>query len=438
MDNNGSYKHIKCHFGNVKFSIFKVQRLIFNVALLFVLALSFTFLSCSSGDDENELPDTKSAKTVFLYMPWTGDGSDNLYKAFQQNISDIKSAIVAENGLSDRNLLIFISQSSTKGVLIRVKYQKGQCIDDTIRTYDNTTQTNLVLNTDHWITYIMNQVASYAPANIYSLIIGSHGYGWIDASNLKKSSSAKAMFPAEGQYFLDGSPITRVSRSFGGQTILTDISTLATGIAASNIKKFQYILFDDCNMSNVETAYALKSVTDYLIGCPTEIMAYGMPYTKIWNYLADVSPDYNKICDEFYNFYNNYNPDQYNCGTIGVTDCSQVDSIASLMKQINAKYTFNTELTNSIQNLDGYNPPIFFDMGDYVSHLCSDTTLLATFEKQLKLLVPYKSNTEYYYSSLYRPGRHLISTYSGITISDPSTNSLAAGKTSTAFYTATH
>jgi hypothetical protein len=61
MDNNGSYKHIKCHFGNVKFPIFKVQRLIFNVALLFVLALSFTFLSCSSGDDENELPDTKSA-----------------------------------------------------------------------------------------------------------------------------------------------------------------------------------------------------------------------------------------------------------------------------------------------------------------------------------------------------------------------------------------
>jgi hypothetical protein len=411
----------------------------FNIYLLLLFALSFISFSCSSDDEDNsELPETNAAKTVFLYMPWTGD-DNNLYKIFQQNITDIKSAIVSEGGLGDKNFMIFISQSATKGVLIRVKYDNGACVDDTIRTYDNTTEVNLALNSTHWITYIMNQIASYAPADIYSLIIGSHGYGWIDASYIQgATSAAKIMLQPKGQSFPDGTPITRASRSFGGVTVLTDISTLASGIAASNIKKMQYILFDDCNMSNVETAYALKDVTDYLIGCPTEIMAYGMPYSKMWSYLVNVSPDYGKICDEFYNFYSTYHPGEYDCGTIGVADCSQVDSIASLMKQINAKYTFDTSLTNSIQNLDGYDPPVFFDFGDYVSHLCTDATLLATFDKQLNLLVPYKSHTEYYYSNLYRPGRHLISAYSGITISDPSTNSLAAGKTSTAFYTASH
>ena len=39
-----------------------------------------------------------------------------------------------------------------------------------------------------------------------------------------------------------------------------------------------YILFDDCYMSSVEVAHALRHVTDYLIGSTSEIMAYGFPY----------------------------------------------------------------------------------------------------------------------------------------------------------------
>ena len=76
-----------------------------------------------------------------------------------------------------------------------------------------------------------------------------------------------------------------------------------------------------------------------------------------------------------------------------------VDSF-KLMKEINKQYTFNTSLINSLQDLDGYAPPIFYDFGDYVRNLCTDETLRNKFQAQLSRTVPYKSNTEYYYSSL--------------------------------------
>lgn len=78
------------------------------------------------------------------------------------------------------------------------------------------------------------------------------------------------------------------------------------------------------------------------------------------------------------------------CGTIGVTDCSELDNLAAIMKEINQRYTFNEELTGELQRLDGYTPTIFFDYGDYVSKLCSDPDLLEQFNEQLKRAVPLK------------------------------------------------
>lgn len=51
-------------------------------------------------------------------------------------------------------------------------------------------------------------------------------------------------------------------------------------------------------MSTVEVAYDLKNVTSHLIASTSEIMAYGMPYDKIGQYLIG-NIDYEKVCDGF-------------------------------------------------------------------------------------------------------------------------------------------
>lgn len=405
--------------------------------LFFIMSVLLIFSSCSDNEYSNDgiLPKTNAEKTIFIYMPWTGD-NNNLYNYFINNINDVESAIVNQNGLGNQNLMIFISQSDIKGSLIKVRYENGKCVHDTIRTYENTEAKNLKLNTSHWITYVLNQVKSYAPADTFAMIIGCHGMGWIKTSDYSKSSLSKSISFFDNK---DSEPLTRSTRWFGGSAEMTDISTLAEGVSSSSIGKLQYLMFDDCYLSNVETAYYLRNITNYIIACPTEIMVAGMPYSKIWTSLSANKPDYQSISDEFYKFYNAYEikGTPYHYGTLGITNCAEVDSMAKIMKEINTKFSFDTTLTGSLQILDGYTPTIFYDFGDYVRHLCKDETLLNKFEGQLTRMVPYMTHTDSYYSAI--NGAHPIKTFSGITISDPSQNSVATvGIQGTSWYSATH
>lgn len=108
------------------------------------------------------------------------------------------------------------------------------------------------------------------------------------------------------------------------------------------------------------------------------------------------------------------------------------------MNEINARYTFDTSLLGYLQRLDGYSPTIFYDMGDYVSTLNRGEHLQELFEEQLARTVIYSVHTDEYYTTLSQPNVRPIHSFSGLTISDPSTSSEAVAKTNTAWWKATH
>jgi hypothetical protein len=350
-------------------------------SILFVLFLSFGMISCEKEDPVSTSPTTRQTddsttdptdpdptdpvvrsnneQTVFMYLPW----SNNLTSFFYQNIADLKS-IIGNNILKNERVIVFICTSATKATLSELVYENGKGVQKTLKNYDYPDPT---YTTAEGITSILNDVQTYAPAKRYAMIIGCHGMGWIPVSRAVSRSSLQI---SKKHWEYEHAPMTRF---FGGtQTkYQTDITTLAGGISNAGLK-MEYILFDDCYMSTVEVAYDLKNVTSHLIASTSEIMAYGMPYDKIGQYLIG-NIDYEKVCDGFYSFYSNYVTP---CGTIGVTDCSELDNLAAIMKEINQRYTFNEELTGELQRLDGYTPTIFFDYGDYVSKLCSDPDLL--------------------------------------------------------------
>ena len=162
-------------------------------------------------------------------------------------------------------------------------------------------------------------------------------------------------------------------------------------------------------------------------------MAYGMPYATVGEFLLG-NPDYGSLCEGFHDFYSTY--EMMPCGTLAVTDCSELDNMAAIMKSINDRYVFDDSLQGELQGLDGYTPVIFYDFADYVLTLCSDPILTARFREQLERLVPYKTHTGKFYSRA--KGPLPIHTFSGITISDPSTNPKALLKGTTSWYKATH
>ena len=384
--------------------------------LYFILIISFA--SCCTDDDDPP-PLTESEQTLFVYMPW----STNLTSFFERNISDIEAAIL-EKGVEKERVLVYFMSSPTEATLFELTCENGSSVRDVLMSY-----TNPVFTTTDGITSILRDVVFFAPAKRYAMIIGGHGMGWlpVESYNVNLRSYQKNYWEYENV------PLTRY---FGGTSAeyQTDITTLAEGIYNSGIK-MEYILFDDCYMSSIEVAYDLKNVTDYFIASPTEIMAHGFPYDIIGKYLiGDV--DYKAISDCFYDFYQNYTI--MPCGTIGIVNCSELEALASIMKEINQKFDFDPLFLDNIQSLDGYSPVIFFDFGDYVAKLCQDPILLQKFLMHLDRAVPpqLKKNTPYYYSM--SGGMKKINTFSGITISDPSVNVKATGKTATLWYKATH
>ena len=414
-----------------------------KIFLLLQLAMLVVFASCSSEDpDPIPQPGTEVENTIFVYMPWSGvsDTDSGLYNDFLTNIEAIKSAIVNQGGLGNKRLMIFISTKVNKGALINVQYKNGRCVDDTVAIYNNKLA-GLKLNSAEWITTLLKRVKQEAPAKHYSMIVGCHGMGWIPAKPSTRINRPVASLFGFNQNDGKAGPPTRW---LGGNAYQTNISDFDKGIEDSGIGKFQYILFDDCNMTGIEVAYELRNATNHIIGSPTEIMAYGMPYKLLWSELSKVNPDYHSICTNFINFYSNYKYEgtPYPYGTISVIDCSQVEPMIDIMKEINASSSLSTITESNIQSMDGYTPSIFYDMGDYVRQLAqNDPLLLAKFNRQLDRLVPEKRHTDAYYTSLRTAGFNIIpiQSYSGITISDPSTNQTVTNSLgSNRYYQTTH
>ena len=395
-------------------------------SLLILLATLFIVGCHEDVPAPYPVPKNLPNKTIFVYMPWSAarnNETGSLYNNFLQNIEDIEAAIEAEKGLGRNKLMVFIATSANNAALIEVKYAaNGRCQRDTLQHFDKHNMP--AYTTANGLASLLSKVKVEAPAKQYALIVGCHGTGWLFSEG--KSRARTRYFGGSDHYFQ------------------TNIPTLAAAIEQAKMR-MQFVMFDDCYMSNVEVAYEMRHATDYLIGCCSEIMAYGMPYKNIWKHLTQPKPNYKEVVNEFYNFYLNY---KWPYGNIGVTDCSKVEEVAARMKTINAATANNAKLIDwkDIQRLDGYEKTIFFDMGDYVNKLCNtpETQSMAReMQTALAQLVPYKSTTKYIYTALEQLNTQTIfvNAYSGITISDPTQSDFENALTTkreTSWWKATH
>ena len=367
-----------------------------RIYLWLMMALMMLVTACH--DDPKSEPHI-SGKTVVVFMPWTFD----LQTFFDQNIKDMEE-VIASGALADERVLVCVAPTTLSAILFELRGEQGKCVRDTIQVFDNI---NFIKASN--ITRLLAQVEKTAPAHHYAMIMAGHGMAWLPAGTIP--------IQKQPRHLKGNLPLTRW---IGGMTSGTqiEISALAEGIQLAGMH-MDYILFDDCFMSSVEVAYEMRDVTDYIIGCPTEIMAYGFPYKQCFRYLLG-SPDYQRLCESFLDFYSHY---LYPYGTVAVTDCRELDALADVARRITSAFPTTQEYNNSIQQMDGFTPPLFYDLGDTYAHLCKDNALLAAFNTQLERAVPYKACTASYYS--YSGDIYTINHYSGLTTSQTSVNSSA-------------
>ena len=402
--------------------------------LMAVIAL---FMSCGGHDDPEPDPATGPAEqTMLMYLPWAGD---DLYPFLLKNITAMETAIDLNGGMGKKKLLVFLCTTPTRAMLINIEFKNGKCVRDTLRRDYGFGTTEPAYTTVSGISDIFNDVKSYAPAKSYGMIVGCHALGWVPKGT-NFSNPAPATSKSNGRS-VSHRPVTRFYGNTGDRRQQAEVSSLATAIKQS-FGHTDFILFDNCYMSTIEVAYDLKDVTDYLIASPTEVMGDGMPYATVGRNI--LRGDYNGIVDGFYNYYRNYTvtfndgyTEDFSCGSLSVIKCDQLDAMASLMKTINT--TNSSGAGNStIQVMDGLEPTVFFDMGDYISYICHDATLLSQAKAQLEKVVSYKRTTGLFYSA-FNEQKTVINTFSGITISDPTANKNVTGALSaTAWWKASH
>lgn len=403
-----------------------VKRISCFIAL--VCALLMGTASCS--DDAVDI-DEYTKQTLFVYMPWSGsETSSGLYSYFQVNLDSIERAIKRDKGLDGTRVLVFISNSANQSSLYEITYQNGDIAHVPVNEYAGQDYA-----TTAGLSGLLNEVVTYAPALNYAMIIGGHGCGWTYKEDWEDYPTRalelkNKMNPAAGL------PMTRFFGSVADNKYAMNVEELAEAIESTGLK-MQYVLFDDCYMANVETAYALRNATNFLVASTSEVMSLGMPYYSLWPYLASGTPNYANIVSGFNEFYSGYTVP---CGALSAIDCRQMENLAAVMSEVNATAVFDESRRAEVQALDGFSPNLFYDLGSYVKTLDISNSLRLRFEAQLEATVRATQSTEYVYTALRGTDQMIkVDDYSGITISDISTHNVAnKGKEKTEWWTASH
>lgn len=406
-----------------------------------MISLAMTFTGCS---EEAFDTDSVNKQTILVFYPWTGSqSSTGLLGYLQNNIDSICDGIIDRKGLNNSRILVFLSDKYNHSTLYDLQYNATTKSVNRVplKEYEGASYA-----TAEGFADILNEVKTQASALNYALIVGVHGCGWTYASDWSRYpyyARPSVTRPRDNNFSgiqFGPDPNAPLTRFFGSVSLAEnamDISTLAEGIRESGLK-MQYILFDACYMSNVETAYELKDVTNYMIASGSEIMAAGLPYRSMWSYLNSPTPNYSGIVSTSVNFYKNNSSAPF-CNLAAI-DCRQVEKLASVMKDINAEYQLSASVSlDSIQHLDGFRPNLFYDLETYVDSLRPSGYLLDQFKSQLKLTIKASDHTDEAYTCIYSSDSFKIKNYCGITISDPSQHSVAIkGREKTGWWKATH
>jgi hypothetical protein len=332
-------------------------------AILFssLLWLGLTFVSCSP-EENDPIP----TRTLLIYMA----ADNNLTNYSYQNIKSILEGAKGNN-LNNGNLLIYHDSAGEPPRLIQIVQGAGGVMEEKIiRTYEDRNSVSVEV-----MRSVLAEVfgSEAYKAKSYALLLWSHGSAWLP-SNV-------------GDYL----------RSYGvddgNHMEIYDLKKALQGYT------FDFIIFDDCYMANIEVAYALRDNADYILASPTEVLAQGLPYADVVKYMFSsepVSQALGRIGETFYTYYANQESEHYRSASTALVKTECLESLAAICREILAgkeEAIFNLPLAN-IQLLEYLRDTdhALYDLGDFIKQLATPKQY-SRFENALKEVVLYKNTT---------------------------------------------
>jgi hypothetical protein len=295
--------------------------------LILVLGVILTLFSCNKNDDPEI--ETPSPRTVLMYLV----ADNSIGYDVVANITDVEKGFQA-NDLTDGTFVIYCDggrylSTYSSPTMFKYEIKSGKVSDrQVIKTYEEQNSCDPAV-----ITNVLKDMKALCPAESYAFTFGSHATGWLPASQSTRSVGDD-----------DGSKI--------------NLPEFADAIEDSGLH-FDYILMDACLMSQVEVAYELRNVADYLILSPAEVMAYGFPYKDM---IYDMMRTGNEesiaisMAQTYIDYYKTY---EYPWATIAVIKSSEMQDLADATSKLisdnrSSMAKFTTSKLNKMQNSCNY------------------------------------------------------------------------------------
>ena len=232
-----------------------------------------TFSACSEEDEPPTPPQEKLGRVVMVYMSMQNSLGNSGHHLNDSTEIAQAMAYIPEN---DR-LLLFIDDAQPPRMYELERNLKAPKL---VKRWTKDFSTASKEGLQEVLTLMRTQYA----ANEYALVVGSHATGWLPKPAETAVSSNRRETEGRGHATLpkrtigvdvgDDGNIRYDKGPNGTVPDQMEIADFASAINAAGVY-LRYILFDACLMQNVETAYALRQVTDYIIASPISISAEG-------------------------------------------------------------------------------------------------------------------------------------------------------------------
>lgn len=273
---------------------------------LTLLGLLIMVCSCSKDEAEQEYV-VPARRTVIVYMA----GENSLSYALQEDLVEMTKGrkLVGK----DEDLVVFVDQaSSTEKPYIARITNNGEIK----KLYEY--PTDFYCSDADNFNEVLSRCIQLCPATEdYGLVLWGHASGCM----IEKDSVDNSTYNARRAYGVDnGNNIA----SNDGKWI--NIPSIRETFSSLGIK-WKFILFDCCNMMNIETIYELKDYADFMIGSPAEIPGKGAPYNTI-------IPTLYLRTDDFYkNIVDTYSSSYQNRVVLSAVNTSKINELSSITKQ---------------------------------------------------------------------------------------------------------
>lgn len=320
----------------------------------FLLFLS-VFIGCTKEDVK------VSDRTVLIYIV----ADNNLNKYGYDNLDYILKG-AAGQALNGGHLLVYFDAQDSAPFLYEIKSVGGQtAVKHILKEYDeqNSMATDVMKG-------VVEEALALRPASEYGLVLWSHATAWLPSN------------------------VSNMLRSFGsdkGQEM--DIADLA---AALPDHTFDFILFDACYMANIEVLYELRDKANYIIASPTETLANGFPYDRIITPMFEQKADLEKICTEFYHFYQSQKESLMQSATVSLTATASLNKLTAITGEIlrGKEAEIFALPINEMQQLEYLTARYhaLYDLDDFIGRLATSEQY-DTFRKCLDEAVVYKLTT---------------------------------------------